>query len=51
MLAVGDSMTEYLAAKDNDIAFLGVVSEGANNLFPPDVTVPTLAPDPPKERA
>ncbi len=39
VLAIGDSMTECLAAKANDIAFLGVVSEGANNLFPPDVMV------------
>ncbi len=39
ILAVGDSMTEYLAAREVDIAFLGIVSDGVDSLFPPEVPV------------
>jgi phosphoglycolate phosphatase-like HAD superfamily hydrolase len=43
VLAVGDSMTEYEAARDAGIGFLGVVAAGADNPFPSEVpVVPTL---------
>jgi phosphoglycolate phosphatase-like HAD superfamily hydrolase len=38
-LAVGDSMTEYLAAKDLGIPFLGVAPKNAENPFPEGVFV------------
>jgi len=39
VLAIGDAMTEYLAANELGIAFLGIVPEGADNLFPANVTI------------
>lgn len=42
-LAVGDAPTEYFAAVELGIAFLGVVADGEPNPFPGDVPiVPTL---------
>ncbi|NUB28570.1 HAD family hydrolase [Azospirillum brasilense] len=38
-LAIGDSLTELEAARKAGMAFVGVVSEGLPNPFPPDVTV------------
>jgi phosphoglycolate phosphatase len=44
VLAIGDSMTEYLAANELGIGFLGIVPEGAENPFPANVAiVPSLA--------
>jgi phosphoglycolate phosphatase len=43
MLVVGDSMTEYLAAQDAGIPFLGIVPAGIENPFPTSAHVwPTL---------
>lgn len=43
VLAVGDSMTEYEAARDVGIAFLGVIPAGIDNPYPANVLVlPTL---------
>jgi len=43
MLVMGDSMTEYMAAQDVGIPFLGIVSAGIDNPFPASVHVwPTL---------
>jgi phosphoglycolate phosphatase-like HAD superfamily hydrolase len=38
-LAVGDSHTEYLAARNVGIPFLGIVPQGSENPFPADVVV------------
>ena len=38
-LAIGDSLTELEAARKAGMGFVGVVSEGLPNPFPPDVTV------------
>lgn len=38
-LAVGDSMTEFLAAQESRIPFLGIVPSGSAHPFPPDVVV------------
>ncbi|WP_428030394.1 HAD family hydrolase [Ancylobacter sp.] len=40
-LAVGDSTTEFEAARDLGIPFIAIVAEGAPDFFPPDV--PRLA--------
>ena len=43
MLVVGDSITEYMAAHDVGIPFLGIVSARIENPFPASVHVwPTL---------
>ena len=43
MLVVGDSMTEYMAAQNVGIPFLGIVPAGTENPFPASVHVwPTL---------
>ena len=43
ILAIGDSMTEYLAAQEVGIHFLGIVPSASDNPFPPSLPVwPTL---------
>jgi len=43
MLVVGDSMTEYMAAQDVGLPFLGIVPARIENPFPASVHVwPTL---------
>jgi phosphoglycolate phosphatase-like HAD superfamily hydrolase len=43
VLAIGDSMTEYEAANDIGISFLGIVPTGVGNPFPQEVLImPTL---------
>ena len=43
VVAIGDSMTEFWAAQELGIPFLGVVAEGSKTRFPADVvTRPSL---------
>lgn len=47
VLAIGDAITEYEAARELGIAFLAVVPEGTVNRFPSDVRrIPSLEPVP-----
>ena len=39
VLFVGDAMTDYNAAKDTNVAFLGRVAPGEDNLFPDGTTL------------
>jgi HAD superfamily hydrolase (TIGR01549 family) len=38
-LFIGDAMTDYEAAKKNDLLFIGIVQHGHTNPFPPDTQI------------
>ena len=46
-LFIGDALADLKAAKDNDLAFLGIVPPGKASIFPQEVVI---APDPGHQR-